>query len=304
MRYRAFGLNICSDITLSSLQAGAQGEVDVRIRRTEVSKQGLSEAVVIRPTSQISPGEFWVHVPNIAWFYVSGGSNIFYEPEKNADEQSVCLYLLGTCMGSIIHQRKLLAIHANAIRFGDHAILCAGLSGRGKSTLAAAFHQRGYQLLADDLSVVDEQCYVQPAYPQIKLWNDAAQQLSICTENMSRIRVQIDKYAYRLNEGFCEEPLPVKAVYILSIHNKDSFDIEPLSGAECYEPLKNQTFRVSQLEGLDAGIHHMRLCAKLASQASIARISRPRNGFNVDQLVSLIERDVSERDVKTAEIVV
>ncbi|MCP4397035.1 MAG: hypothetical protein GY801_07015 [bacterium] len=57
-------------------------------------------------------------------------------------------------LGALLHQRELLPLHGSAIKVNDGVCVFVGLSGNGKSTVAAAFRQRGYQVLADDVCVV------------------------------------------------------------------------------------------------------------------------------------------------------
>ncbi len=295
--YTAFGLNISSDIELSLLRANTSGPYDICFARGNVSKSGLEGAAVIRPHSQTSPNVLWFHAPGIAWFYVTGGSQVVYEPEKGADEQSIRLYLLGTCMGALMHQRNRLVIHGNAVRIGGECVVFAGISGNGKSTLATALYQKGYQLLADDLAVIDEHYQVLPSYPQIKLWRNTADKLGIDVSLLSRIRPQIEKYVLPLTHGFCDQALPIKAVYILSTHNQDTFEFNPIRGVDKFILMKNQTYRVGHLEGLGLRAQHLKLCAQLADRTVMTRIVRPRKGFALDKLVNLIEEDMQKNGI-------
>lgn len=298
--YTAFGLCINSDIELPPLLSSDNDSADIRIVIGQVDKKGLAAPVKVKPYSQIAPNELWLHIPDIAWFYVSNGNTIVVEPEAGADMQSVKLYLLGSCMGAIIYQRNLLVIHGNAIRFGDECVIFAGNSGNGKSTLAAAFHQRGYEILADDLSVIDGQLRVQPSYPQIKLWHDSAKKLEIDTEGLKRIRLQVDKYAYPIKEAFCNKPLPVKALYILNTHNQADFVFTEITGMKKFRPLKNHSYRAAYLDGLGLGAEHLKLCSQLANNIDITRITRPSSGFKLDELVALLEEDINKSKVKVA----
>ncbi len=296
-RYKAFGLNINSDIELPSLLETDQPTIDIEIIRGEVNKNGLSTPDVIKPFSQLAKNKLWLHIPEIAWFYITDGNRIIVEPESGADMQSVRLFLLGTCMGAVMHQRNRLVIHANAIRFGDGCVIFMGNSGNGKSTLAARFHQLGYEVLTDDLAVIDDDLNVLPGYPQMKLWQDTADKLGIDTNKLKRIRLQIEKYAYPITDSFCKEPLPVKAGYVLRTHNQEEFIFEPLNGVKKFNPLKFNTYRVQHLEGLGLKSTHLKQCAKLADNINLTRITRPIQGFHLDELIEKIEADLKQQDV-------
>ncbi len=296
MIYTAFGLTLSSDIALPPLTPTNATQIDVTIQQDHVNKKGLTNPVSTRLRSQAAPDSLWFHVPNIAWFHVSKGNTIHYEPEEQADEQSVRLYLLGTCMGAVMHQRNRLVIHGNAVRIGDECVIFAGLSGNGKSTLAAAFHKKGYELLADDLAVINEQGFVQPSYPQIKLWHDTAERLNIDVTQLQQIRLQVKKYAYPLTQGFCDTPLPVRAMYILNTHKLETFEFQAITGMNKFLPLKNQTYRKTYIEGLGLTTQHLKQCAQLANTISMIRITRPTSGFDIDQLVERIEADLNRAE--------
>ena len=93
---------------------------------------------------------------------------------NGSNEDEIRLYILGTCMGAILLQRKILPLHGSAIAIDGKAYAIVGDSGAGKSTLASAFLKRGYQLLSDDVIPVTlnhaNVPIVTPAYPQQKLW--------------------------------------------------------------------------------------------------------------------------------------
>jgi hypothetical protein len=122
---------------------------------------------------QTSGQKFLLTVDKIARYYVVDGKSITIEPFVNADMDEVRLFLLGSAFGALIHQRGLLPFHGSSLKIGNSAIILSGLSGAGKSTLAAAFRQKGYQILSDDVSVIsflnDQIPIVHPGYPQMKL---------------------------------------------------------------------------------------------------------------------------------------
>lgn len=291
--YTAFGLNFHSELELTPLKTAEATNPDVRIVLGPVSHTGLDQPHVTKPFCQTAPNQLWLDVPDIARFQVSDGNMIIVDPKPDADPQSVQLFLLGSCMGAIMYQRNRLVIHGNAIRFRHGCVIVAGASGAGKSTLAAAFVKRGYQVLADDLSVIDDHVRVQPSYPQLKIWRDTAKKLDIDTSPLKRIRMQVDKFAFPLHEQFYSEPLPIKAVYILNPHNQPDLRVEEITGMNKFQPLKNQSYRGGYLEGLGLNAQHLTLCASLANQSRVARIIRPNNGFKINELVELIEDDMT-----------
>jgi len=288
MRYRAFGLSIHSDMPLRALIPVVSTRSDITIARGNVPDR-LAAPAMVKPYSQSAPGELLFTVPAIARFYVTGGTMIRYQPKANSDPQTIALYLLGTGLGAIMHQRGRLVIHGNALRFSNQAVIFAGSSGQGKSTLAAAFYQKGYELLADDLASVDDRAKVHPSYPQLKLWHDSATRLHIDVERMERVRQPILKYACPLDGGFCDKPLPLKSIYILQAHNENRFEIKPVKGITKMTALIAQTYRFGHLKGLSLQHQHLKSCAQLVKQVEVVELFRPMAGFHIDALRELIE---------------
>jgi hypothetical protein len=299
-RYHAFGLNIGSHIELPALRPVAgEADADIEIIAGPVPENGLEHPKKATPFHQSDTGRLWLNVPNVARFLVCDGSHITVDASPDADEQSIRLYLLGSCMGAILHQRGVLVMHGNAVRFGEKCVIFAGPSGAGKSTLAAAFHQRGHDILADDVCAIDAEGRVAPSFPQLKLWQDAANRLEIDTSSLDRIRLQVEKYAYPLAQSFFEH-LPVAAIYILGSNNRNEFEIKPITGMRKFTPLKNNTYRVGYLDGLGLKTEHLALCTKLGSRIHLARIIRPNHGFKMGELVDMIMNDLHDKGIVAA----
>ena len=95
-------------------------------------------------------------------YHVSESSNGIFQLKNGKkymfhqlmDTRIFRLYILGTCMGAILMQRKILPLHGSVIAIDGKAYAIVGDSGAGKSTLASAFLKRGYQLLTDDVIAV------------------------------------------------------------------------------------------------------------------------------------------------------
>ena len=93
-------------------------------------------------------------VDGVGRYLVRGGAEILVDAAGGAAERDVRLFLLGSALGILCHQRGLLPLHANAVVANGAAYAFAGHSGAGKSTLAAHFAQAGYEILCDDVCVI------------------------------------------------------------------------------------------------------------------------------------------------------
>ena len=160
--YRLFGLHLCSALDLPELCSDTLGgDPDVHIRMTR---------------SDVTDSEASLVIDGIARFAVRNGNEIIVSPEPGVPERNVRLYLLGSAMGILLHQRGLLPLHANAIEIDGKAVAFMGPSGSGKSTLAAWFHDQGYCVIADDVLVVrfdqEGQAQACAGLPRLRLWKD------------------------------------------------------------------------------------------------------------------------------------
>lgn len=291
--YQAFGLSIQSDIALPPLfETPAVETPDIQVVLKGVCATGLEQADVIKPFSQINQTQLWLNIMDVARFEVT--ANLIKVDPLSEDWDSIRLFLLGSCFGAVMHLRQDLVLHGNTIKFGEGCAVFMGPSGNGKSTLASAFYKKGYQILADDLARVDETLHVQPSYPQLKLWEDSAKKLEIDTSALKRVRPQDAKFAVPIHENFFNQPLPVKALYILNTHNQDDFIFEELSGVNKFQPLKNNTFRPHFTQAFGMQKAHLKRVSQLASQARVIRITRPNHGFQIDELVERIEQDMQQ----------
>ena len=153
--YKAFGLSIISEIPLSELVEVTEkvNSVDLEIEFADLTNLWLE---LSNPQSPFVIRENFVmfQVPDVATFCIQNGNKIFVSPLAEYDEDIIRLYLLGTCMGALLMQRKIYPLHGSAIAINGKAYAIVGESGAGKSTLASAFLKEGYQLLSDDVIAV------------------------------------------------------------------------------------------------------------------------------------------------------
>ena len=299
MRYQAYNISIESRFDLRPLVAGTTDEPpDVEIVLGVVDPEGLPSATERRAFAQVGPDQVWLDVTGVARFLIEHGRRIVVDPADGADEDSIRLYLLGSGLGALLHQRGHLVLHANAVEIDGQAVLFAGRSGAGKSTTAAVFHQRGYRVIADDVVALDEQLRVIGGFPQIKLWRDALEHLGIHHEGLDRIRLQLKKYSYPI-EPHTRLDLPVRAVYFLAAareNEEQEFEFHPLSGMAKFQHLKAHTYRPNFMVGLGLRAHHLRLAGQLAGNVRAARILRPGHRFNAVELADRVLEHLSESE--------
>ena len=289
--YKVFGLCFGSEILLPQLpvcQKPLLDQVDAFIRLGPVSKEGLLKPHAKGKFCQIKPKALWLQVPGVARFLIKDGKKIIVEPFEACDQKSLELYTLGSCLGALLHQREFFLLHANAICIKGHGFAFAGPSGIGKSTLAAAFHKRGYSLLTDDICVINHKGEILPGIPQIKLWQDSADFLNIPTHKLSTLRPQISKYGLPIPKSFSQTPVPLRGIYLLATSESDLIKIEFLKKMEKLIPLKENIYRHQYLEGLGLSEKSFAQCCQLINQISIKKLVRPQGSFQLEPLIDFI----------------
>ena len=275
-RYRAFGLDVVSDIPLPDLQQ-TSGVIspDVTISAAPVPVTDSAEPIGLH----VTPDGAILNIPEAGRYLVSDGNSIIVEPSPAATDRNVRLYLLGSAFGAILHQRGLLPLHANIIDFGGAAVAFMGHSGAGKSTLATWFHDRGHVILGDDVCVVrpDEsgKPVAEPGLLRIRLWGDALEASGRTATDYDMSFDDMDKYDVPLSAGAPLKPLRLAAIYNLhSVDPASESSIERLTGVGAIQALVANTYRGSFVAMLDGVGHHLAQCIALARQVPVFDLRR------------------------------
>lgn len=291
--YSAFGLILESEIKLSEITV-PNCTPDVFIQYGNVP-QYLENKTKSGLKYQINDREFLLKVDGVASYYIREGKQVIVQPHQGACTHDVRLFLMGSAIGALLHQRNLLPLHGSSIKFGEGAVIFTGDSGAGKSTIAAAFYNLGYPLLADDLCVVTTEInsspMVYPGFQQMKLWGDSLKKIGIQSDKLQRVRLntEMDKFFVPVAD-ICMNPIPIKTIFVLDSHKKSHFELIELKGMEKIAPLQDMTFRLKFLEGAESKIIHFSQCARLAANTRIISLTRPDKGFLLEELVERVQK--------------
>jgi hypothetical protein len=149
-------------------------------------------------------------------------------PDETLTLEDAATYFLGPVMGFVLLLRGFISLHACAVAFGNRAVAIVGPAGSGKSTTAAAFAERGYRVLAEDvvtLRDLQNEFLVQPSYPSIRLWPSSVEALYGGAASLPKLTPTWDKCYLDLTQNkyeFQTCPLPLAAIYLLSERKEDS----------------------------------------------------------------------------------
>jgi hypothetical protein len=284
---------VACDFTVPELLP-THGRPDVSINYGKAPTE-LDNAAFRGKYWQVADNRLLFQIPGVACYYIANGDSIIVEPCKSADSQDIGLYLMGTAFGALLFQRGILPLHGSAIAVNGRCVVFTGQRGAGKSTVAAFLRQNGYHLLTDDVAAISFDPkgvpWVQPGYPQQKLWPESLQSLGLATEGFSKVSPKIDKYAIPANDAFLLQALPLAAVYELVAADCSDVMKKSLSGLEQIEVLLINTYRNAMLDGLGLRISNFQQCTAVCRQTTISRLIRPHNTFTVRKIASLLELD-------------
>lgn len=293
--YHIFGLNIASAIPLPAVPASeprSEDAPDVTIEYGDIPET-LANPLFKGIRFQAAPGEFLLRVDDIARYHVCNGDHVTITPDKGASEDDILLFLMGSAMGALLHQRNILVLHAGAVEINGVGAIFAGPSGIGKSTLTAGFHRRGYPFLSDDVCAVtlhNGLPAVLPGFPRLKLWADVLKKLDTDKKRLKSVRWSGDLEKYFLPVDYTRRtPVPLRSIFILETTNTDRVEITAVQGGEKLDPIIDNTYRVRFLEGLGGKTDHFKQCAAVAAKADVCKVVRPKRGFLLNELMDLVE---------------
>ena len=295
--YRAYGLWVRSAIALPFVPVPVpptrEPEVMVRIGATAealpapADKRGLWEA---------APGAFLMDVPGVARYLVTDGRDILVEPHGGSDH-GAGVFLTGSMFSALLQQRGVTTFHASAIETDSGAVLFAGRSGSGKSSLLAALVERGYPMLADDVAGVVPDAGGHPvvlsAFPHMRLWANALDELGWRKRARGKVREALEKYLVPV-ERFRAEPLAVHAVCVLTSHHREDVEVETVSRAVAFRWLCEYTYHKRRLHGLGQQPTHFRTVTAMVRRVPVARVARPAHPFRLDALADRVEEHLRE----------
>lgn len=292
--YKAFGFSIYSEIPLPELQPALLPNVvaDIVIRYADLSEKWIERSDSSHKTLVCREDMVMFRVPDLAVFAIEEGTNILVSPEPGAVHDKLRLYILGSCMGAILLQRQILPLHGSAVVINDKAYAFVGLSGHGKSTLASAFLQRGYQLLTDDVIAVTldhrNVPYVTSAYPQQKLWQES---LEVFGMNSDRFRPLFDretKYAIPVTTHFSDGTLPLAGIFELIKCDCSHVEMRSVEKLERLPLLYRHTYRNLLLADSGLSKWHFDFTSRMAGNVDVYQLQRPQHQLTVHQLTEMV----------------
>lgn len=183
-------------------------------------------------------------------------------------------------------------LHASALEAAGKSILIAGHSASGKSTLASLFYQRGFRLLADDLTGVKQvsgQPMALPGYAGATIWGDAMVRLGYDATTYRKVHPELDKYVVTPETPSIDQPVPLGVIFLLSVHNQPKVTVEAVTGMEKFQVVGHNTYNTRLTDALVQRDTFFALSAAIAASVPVWRIRRPRGIWTAEEIAAQIE---------------
>lgn len=232
--YRAYGFAIVADTEmpeLTPLRDLRRGPLELIAMRLRGSRQELPEPRRWLNISTYPDGTAWLRsaridkgyllrFPEMADFVIAkDGCEIHCVDARDGVSLVTLRHLaLDHVLPRALNLRGVEALHATAIAAAAGVCAFLGEAGTGKSTLAASFQLAGIPVVCDDCMALadDGRVLAIPAYPGVRLWDDALKALA--SGGKRTLPVAQFTAKTRLIEdvhGFAGEPRPLIRIYFL-----------------------------------------------------------------------------------------
>jgi hypothetical protein len=176
-RYRLCDFIVESELELPELadaSDAAQAEAFVRCGQTP---RRLTDARQAGVCFMAQPGELMCWLAGVARFYVKNGREIVVEADPGVSTEAVRSLLFSSPLAGLLLQRGTLPLQGSAVTTAAGALIFAGSAAVGKSTLAAEFRRRGFEVFSDAITAVavpnHDAANVLRVSSCMRLWPDA-----------------------------------------------------------------------------------------------------------------------------------
>jgi len=290
--YTLCGWRVASEMPLPDLMkwTGDDRSAELTVRLGEAPP--LADPVDDGPLLQIgADGICRFAIAGVAAFRVDAeGREITVEPYVAIDTPDIRVFLFGTVFAIVCFRRKLLPLHASAVRIGGKAMAFSGPSGCGKSTTAASFFKRGYAVVSDDVAVIEPDApggpRLLPGFPRLKLWHDVMNGFGFGTSGLEHTRGELDKFHLPVEKAFAAAPLPLAAVYHLGeALDAQQEEVKPLHGVDAFLALERGVYRRKLGYKIMGAPAMFALSSRVAAAVDSARLVRRISFARAEEIV-------------------
>lgn len=291
--YRAFGLNILSEVEVPSWPPGSPPG-DVCIQWGNVPET-LPHATELWGVFWGERGRCVLNYPDIGRVLIESGKSITCALAKGATAKQLANVLASTAIAALLYQRGHLCLHASAAVRNGKAFLVSGPSGAGKSTIVSALVQRGFEMLSDDITVVqargDKTFEAVPSFPAVRLHRDSLRALALAEDSGPDIDPTDEKQRRPIVENFHETPVRIERICRLETGLGNWPLRLPVTGVGRIKRLQRCLFRPAMAKVLGDERVLSEVSIAMARSIEQRHIIRPASGFYIDELCAFVSEE-------------
>ena len=317
MSYRCsiYGLGVIANRTIPGVPASTITSEDVRISfgslpawLPEVSASQIETSYVADYKSEcgdpalrvfrVLDGRYYrfCYADRTEFLINEAGTEVWARWSDPLTLEDTVTYLLGPVMGFVMLLRGIVCLHASAVAIGNEAIALVGPAGSGKSTTAAAFANRGYSILAEDVVTLDDRqdhFLVRPGYPCIRLWPASVKALYGSEMHLPKLTPNWDKCYLELSHGFQTQPLRLAAIYLLGERQDDAALIETVDRANGLMSLVANTY-ATKLMDKQMRAREFELLTRVLSNVPLRRVTPHTDPGRLPEMCTRILTDFGD----------
>lgn len=274
------------------IAAEGLSKADVRVR-SGATPAALGASRRVGATWQLDDTAFLFQVPQVARFLVTDGDEVVVELHGASTAADAAPFLLGTVFGVLLHQRGQLVLHASTVSHQGRGIALCGVTGAGKSTLAAALCRAGCDFVGDDVAAIrfdeDGVPTILPDGRQHRLWADAAEQLALTDCLGPPVRPSIKKFHVDPPRMTAQGSTPLSAIFILSeATGPRQLDVSPLGPADAAPLVRGEVYRSALASHLGRNAALFQQIAALFGRVRVFRLDRSMDFAMLDDTVAAV----------------
>jgi len=286
--YWLYGNLVESELEFPQLVKVKKGdrEADIMIVRGTMPEELLQKE---KNGIRYEIGEEYSWLANSAcMYYVEQGKKITYYLKPDGTELRLQNYILGFGMSLLFLQRGEMAIHCSALHNGKEAILIAGESGSGKSTITNHYLEHGWKLMADDMAIVkydkERGSMVYPAFPFQKLCRNVAVERGYNLDELIYINEDRDKFLVPYRGEFELTPKKLKKFIMLGVYPGDEVIIREAQGMDKFHVCINNLGLRHLLGQKKYAPHIGQKCLELIANVDVHLVARPQGKDTTEEI--------------------
>ena len=232
-----FGFGIRSELPMNYLRDGSGALLEIHLAESAPRIRSAQQIVEWIPTPQRplrarlyhDGGRYSLWIDDGGWFVIDAdGGRIEVPPDVDPLRREERLWGLPTALCFLARGDR--SLHASAVEVHGQAILLAGPSRHGKTTLAAGFLGNGFRVLTEDVS-----CYritnlpvLFPGPSMLRVRRDVADRMTL--PNARLIAEDQDRSHFVLDAAMRGDssPIPIGGIIFLKDHG-DQIEFERVS---------------------------------------------------------------------------